>query len=143
MRPPDNDFSPDEQLYLRLKPESFKQGGISFESIPLDEVRLPDFSVNRSKYSHPEDVVKPRPTYGIAEFKVKDIPGPLPELPEIPVFSFRVEHLPGEDNYSHSEVWTYKDGQHSTSKPPRMVRMRFRALLHEKMTLIKLPNFGD
>jgi len=60
MRGIDSDFAPDEQLYLRLNPTYFPKEYVAAKQVPLNEVRFPDFSVNRGKYSQPEDVLKPR-----------------------------------------------------------------------------------
>ncbi len=56
---PDNNFTPDEPLYLRLSPDGWVPEFAAQRKIPLNEVRFPDFSVNRGKYSEPEDVLHP------------------------------------------------------------------------------------
>ena len=137
---PDNNFTPAERLFLRLNPVGWVPEVASQQKIPLNEVRFPDFSVNREKYSRPEDVLRPNwPDYGIASFRVMDVPESLVHEQTGHQFDFRVEHVPEPDNYAHSEVRTYEGGQRARREPSKAVRLRFRAILQQRIILIREP----
>lgn len=109
-RPAEQQFEPDEALYKRCRKVDVDEGHLAAESI-----RFPDFSVNRAKYSDPEDVLLPDyEGWGVAEFQVKDVPArvPMEELTQPPAveYTFSVVHDPLDDNYSHTEVRALKDG---------------------------------
>ena len=150
MREVDSDFAPNEQLYLRFNQTHIPKEYAATNQLPLNAVRFPDFSVNRGKYSLPEDVLKPKwPNYGIATFQVQDIPKPIIHVTDI--FSFQVEHVPTTkeehptegENYAHSEVRTYRNGGRSfksqTDPVPKIVRSQFRAFLREGMKILRQP----
>lgn len=142
----DPDFDLDEQLYRRCCPTQVVENRLLPEAI-----NFPDWSVNRAKYSQPEDVLFPNfHCCGIASFRVRDIPRELKsggeKGQEENVFEFKVVHCPEEDNYSHSEVRTYKNGIHDKSdknfknKINKTVKKEFRQLLSDRTTLIRQPN---
>jgi hypothetical protein len=98
----DNQFSPSEALYYRMSvvgPVGSRPEGI--------DIRLPEDSVNRGKYSEPGDVLYPNYFHlGVAEFPVSAIPGPRPftdQQGETRTYALTVEHDPKDDNYAHSE----------------------------------------
>lgn len=128
---PDPEFEDSERLFRRIHPEHFMEGVLADAFLPF-----PSFSVNREKYSQPEDVIRDHPTFGIAAFAVGDIP---PELEGEPgqAFRFGVEHAPLPDNYAHSEVHSYQNG--AKAKPSRIVRKRFRDLLRQRATIMRRP----
>jgi len=131
----DPSFDENENLYNRFKQNYFKDGKFLPEGI-----RFPDWSVNREKYSEPEDVLIPNYSdWGIIEFKVGAIPQSLESLGDVK-FDFKVEHDPYDDNYSHSEVRTYKNGVHEKRIDlPKLVKKEFRQRLSEKIIVIKQP----
>lgn len=98
-------------------------------------IPFPAFSVNREKYSRAEDVRHGHPEHGIFAFEVQAIPCQVEESP----YHFGVEHLPEEENYSHSEVRTYLEGQPSEREPPKSVRKLFRQRLLARCKLIAPP----
>jgi hypothetical protein len=115
-RPVDPHFEPTEALYYRCTPGHVINDG---QSLSPAGIKFPNTSVNRGKYSEPEDVLispvdKPIPgieLMKIAVFSVQDVTFSI-TLP-LPAKScdFKVEHVPLPDNYSHSEVRAYKDGK--------------------------------
>jgi hypothetical protein len=127
---PDPEFEASERLFRRLHPDHLVSGFLIDAFLPF-----PAFSVNREKYSHPEDVVRDHPHFGIAAFSVGDIPERLDS--EGQIFRFGVEHAPLPDNYAHSEVYSHLDGV--PAKPPRIVRKRFRDLLRRRTVVLKEP----
>jgi hypothetical protein len=136
-RPADPDFLPSELLFRRIHPRQFLEGRVDETSL-----ESPDFSVNREKYSVPGDVVAQHAGFGICAFRVRDIP-PRIQSGDGRVFTFPVEHVPEEDNYSHSEVRTYCDGERvlKPKKAPNTVRTEFRILLFKdnKVVLLRSP----
>lgn len=137
-RPVDDNFDDNEHLYNRFKKEFIDQGKFS----PMG-VKFPDWSVNREKYSDPEDVLIPDfLDWGIAQFKVSDIPNTVPSPPQSDVkYTFKVKHDPAEDNYSHSEVRSYKNEEHTRKiEVNKTVKKFFRQLIAEKTVIIKQPN---
>lgn len=103
-------------------------------------IKFPDWSVNRSKYSEPDDVLIPSYLdWGIAEFQVESVPKKM-ESPGNVVFEFKVEHDPVDDNYSHSEVRTYKEGTHHKNiDVNKTVKKQFRQMLSDRTRLIRSP----
>ncbi|MCP4662813.1 MAG: hypothetical protein GY856_46060 [bacterium] len=99
----------------------------------------PDFSVNRAKYSEPDDVVLSQPNCGIASFTVADVPELLLSKEDVE-YRFSVEHDPLADNYSHSEVRSYERWRRlAPKKPPKAIRTLFRLTLVSKMKILKNP----
>ncbi|MTJ22697.1 hypothetical protein FJR06_15770 [Dolichospermum sp. UHCC 0352] len=131
--PVDMSFDENEKLYNRCQKEH-----INGERLLPTGIKFPDWSVNREKYSDPEDVLVPNFfDWGIAQFKVSDVPEQI-ESPGNIKYDFRVEHDPTEDNYAHSEVRTYKDGNHSKKlEVNKTVKKLFRQMLSEKTVIIK------
>ena len=104
-RPVDSHFEPTEKLYRRCQGDH-----IVGDRVLPQAFRAPDFSVNRGKYSQPEDVLMPSyERWGVVSFQVKDVPARILSAGGAK-FEFGIVHDPEEDNYSHSEVRAYKNG---------------------------------
>jgi hypothetical protein len=131
----DQDFDESELLYKRCLAEHIEE-----ERLLATAISFPDWSVNRAKYSEPEDVLIPDYLdWGIAAFEVGNVPKSLISPGNVK-YDFRVEHDPVEDNYSHSEVRTYKDEHHDKKLDPnKTVKKRFRQILSEKTVIIRQP----
>lgn len=117
-RPVDPEFASDERLYRRVVRSDHvgADGYITPAGIPF-----PDLSVNRGKYSKAEDVLIGHPTaVAIAAARVGDIPARIDDHEFAPV------HDPLPENYSHTEIRAFVDGEHVRRKPPKTVRNRFR-----------------
>lgn len=100
---------------------------------------FPDLSVNRSKYcAKPEWVLLPNwVNDGVIAFRVMDIPSRLEQSGTTYVFEFRTVHDPEDDNYSHTEVRTYRNGMHDKKiEPPKTIRKKFRQMLAESAHLV-------
>jgi hypothetical protein len=134
-RPVDPHFEPDERLYLRVHEDHLDSGRLGAGAI-----RFTEQSVNRGKYSQPEWVLIPRFfDWAIAQFTVQDVPNSIAS-PGGPVFTFKTEHLPEQDNYSHSEIRTYKNRAYEKNagkKVSNKVKLQFRAKLANAATIIK------
>jgi hypothetical protein len=90
-------------------------------------------SVNRSKFSIPEDVLfSETGAYnglGVIEFQVFEIP-PKVSQDNGPTYVFFMTHQPEENNYSHSEIWSDREERTYTFREPsRTVSLTFRTLL--------------
>lgn len=135
-RPVDPVFEPEERLYRRLRVIDVDLEG----RIEPTSLESPDFSVNRGKYSEPADVILSDSSHGIASFTVADVPESLLSAEEIE-FQFSVEHDPLDDNYSHSEVRSYKSGGRlgPRKKPPKAIKTLFRLSLVPKMEILREP----
>jgi hypothetical protein len=129
------DFDPEEQLFRRCRQEDVDEGRLSRSAI-----RFPDWSVNRSRFSEPGDALLPDwAGWGVAAFAVKDVP-PSVASEGGPDVEFKVEHVPLEENYAHSEVRAYKLGKHSRDLGvPKTVKSRFRQILSEKSRIVIEP----
>jgi hypothetical protein len=140
----DSEFLPDEILYLRILREHIDNLDatevVEDLRLALMAIRYPDFSVNRQKYSEPEDVIFGLAGWGIAHFKVEHVP-PTVEGEQGSTCEFKVEHVPEPDNYSHSEVRAYKNGQHDRKmKLPTTVKSVYRQKLAEKARILLKPS---
>ena len=94
---------------------------------------LAGHSVNRSKYSLPEDVLEPdccdgnfRPEYVVLQILVSELPT---EITASNGTSYRIRpvHRPKETCYSHSEIWCNEQGDidQPYQRPPKDVRNLF------------------
>ena len=135
-RPVVPQFEVDEALYRRYDPRH-RQG---HRLLPAALSPFP-LSVNRGgRFSRPEDVLFPdKFDWGIASFKVKDVPEWLaPDSGEPDRYDFRLRHTPKEDNYAHSEVCSFKNGCFDRNvNPQKTVRKQFRLILSEKIVLVR------
>lgn len=142
----DPEFEPEEYLYLRLKPACWT-GEAPIVQALLNHVRFPAFSVNRGKYSKPEDVLQPEQSnWGIGSFRVGEIPGPLyqerkdlGDESDADKYTFGAVHLPEHDNYAHSEVQSSCNGVRNV-QPSKTVKLEFRSRLRERIHVLKAPS---
>jgi hypothetical protein len=133
-------FDSHELLYLRFGLDDFVDGQLVTAAL-----RIPGQSVNRGSFSSPEDVLfHPEGDYnglGAVEFKVEDIPVTVVGEQDS-TFMFFMQHVPLEENYSHSEVWSDKPpGTGDCRKPSRSVGLKFKAELCRRIRedRIKIP----
>lgn len=130
-RADDQTFGAPERLFRRYTRLHYINGqfsntGFSFDSPP---------SVTREKYSEAQDVIFSEAdefaNWGVLSFRVADLPTSFP--PENPLIRFFPRHVPMEDNFAHSEVWS--DAIPATGgyvKPSKQTRKLFRALLSQR-----------
>ncbi len=134
-RPDDPVFDRGEQLFRRLSLGDVDAAG----HVEPSSLQSPDFSVNRGKYSEPDDVVLLHPKCGIGQFVVADVPESL-RSGEGVEFQFSVEHAPMDDNYSHSEIRSYNHGiRLAPKKPAKSIRTLFRLALVSRMKIMRAP----
>jgi hypothetical protein len=152
-RPVDPDFQPSEGLFFRCQQESIQED----RRIKPASVRFPDQSVNREKFSRCTDVLMPSASrdeqensqewilWGVAKILVSDIPAPMETVGGRPnqamTYSFTVAHDPEEDNYGHSELRVFKNGQRESDKRriSDNVKKRYRTMIALKAGLVVRP----
>jgi hypothetical protein len=150
-RPVIEKFEPSELLYRRcVKNDLAIDDENELWSITVE---FPAFSVNRELQSEPmefrsapEDVLIPPDgkvttnieLMGVVQFPVSAVPGSLTPLQGGATVNFRIEHLPEDDNYSHSEVRAYKGGVLATSVS-ETVKKDFRSEIARHATIHKQP----
>jgi len=118
-RPLDAAFLANERLFFRCTLDGIGDEG----RIKPASIHPPDQSVNREKYSSCRDVLLPDGSprskvwilWGVAMILVEDVPPETRSAGGI-AFRFTVEHDPLDDNYGHSELRVYKNGQRERDK---------------------------
>jgi hypothetical protein len=133
----DPEFDPGELLYRRYLKEHWIDGTFSNTGFSF-----PKQSVNREKYSEPEDVLflpdgTSNAEMGVLEFAVRDIPPTLQHGG--PAFLFFPKHVPIEANFSHSELWcdrAERTGEYV--EPNSTVKKLLRTKLSQRV-IIRIP----
>src|SRR5258708_496291 len=134
-RPEEDHCPPEEFLFRRYLREHWVGG--QFSGVGLRFAEDSGISVSRARFSEPEDTLFSQTGefngWGVLEFKVMDVP---PEIEVLHVaFSFFMRHVPYDDNYSHSEIWS-SDTRVPTGtyvQPTPAVRKQFRAIIGQRM----------
>ena len=99
----DPHFDEDEELYIRFPPGPAQR-------LRDVDIRFPDQSADRSKYSDPQDVRNPDwHTWGVAAIVVADVPEPY-RTDDGPTYEMKVVHWPLRDHVAHTELRVHKDG---------------------------------
>ena len=136
----DGNFKGWHQLYRRCEKED-----IIGDRLNPSRIKYANTSVNWSKYSKPWDVVFDHPKQGIAQLSVHHLPTELPKKPPAgakPVLhSFLPEHYPEQQNYSHSQIMTFKAGV-KLVKPelPATVKKEFRTIVSDRSLILLMPD---
>lgn len=136
----DNSFCNWHLLYRRFASEDLIGNRLN----PI-KIAYKNTSVNWSKYSKPWDVVYDYPSHGYGQIMVNYLPSELPK--EIPpgsnpkLHSFFPEHKPLEDNYSHSEIVTFKENTkiQGNVELPSIVKKEFRTIISDKTLILSYP----
>ena len=125
-RPVVPDFAPPEGLYRRYQRTHFFNG----ELLPA-AFAFPRQSLNRSAFSEPQDVlfseVGAFDGWGVLEFVVGDVPESIDGA------AFFMMHVPYEDNYAHSELWSGSPAEYKEPSPA--IRKKLRAHLAARITV--------
>jgi hypothetical protein len=129
-RPVNPQFDAAERLFRRCVDLEIREGRVFADQIPF----YPAMSVNRSRYSYPEDVIYPEIwRCGVFSFRVDAIPDRYAIAGA--GYEWLPSHEPEDDNYAHSEVHTLKNGVFSQTKLSLTVKKHFRALLAKSSTV--------
>lgn len=140
-RSEDQVFASDEQLYRRVP---FVLWDEDEDDVDLDAIELPDMSVVRSKYAHPEWARFDRGEYhefGVIGCRVDAIPDGFLHL-GVFAWSFHAVHVPHRRNYPHAEVQAFEDGKHVDGKTHGLdpdAHLRWRELLFRQVKKICRP----
>ena len=148
-RPIDPDLPATEKLHLRCLLEAIDQRG----HIKPANIHFPDQSVNRQRFSRPRDVLlrdgseqsKAFILWGVASILVSDLPPDDQTTGGAGsrgiTYSFSAEHDPEEDNYSHTELRVYKNGQRErkSKKINSQVKKRYRTNLALQTRIVVRP----
>lgn len=145
----DTSFSQDEDLYWRFTEVGYNEHALTrlqwLVAILRAQFRLPDQSVNRSKYSRPFDVLFPdHCDLGVLSFRVSTIPSHF--APDSVRYGFTVEHVPLWCNYSHSEIWVYKNQTrmpHNQKLGARTVKHHFFKSVAASARVERHPTLGE
>lgn len=149
----DNDFALDELLVYRLRTDDVIPDEHGALAVIPGNLRMPDFSVNRTKFSDPDWVLYPHwPEMGYATFSVGDVleAGAIAaeklraREPKAATHEFKPVHEPicefNENwNFAHTSVVCFKAGKPKKS-PARLARFEFRQLLASRMKIAKRPS---
>jgi len=117
-RAPDQSFGPTEELYVRCTADECQSLGDKATIKPA-ALRVASQSFNRQRYSKIRDVLLPSPDIpksrswilaGVAVCAVKSVPAQVLDGTGA-VCRFQVEHDPLDDNYSHTELRAYVNGE--------------------------------
>ncbi len=137
-RAEDPNFTPDELLYRRFQQDKLVNGWPMSLNISMDDAS--GISVNRERYSLPQDVLEPdccdgnrREGMVVLQFAVSDLPEQLSTSER--EYRFKPKHAPLECCYAHSAIWCNGEGNidQPYEKPSKTARDLFRARLLEKM----------
>lgn len=140
-RSEDQEFTSNEQLYRRVP---FLLWDEDDDDVDLDAIELPDMSVMRGKYAHPEWARFDRGEYhelGVLGFRVDAIPDGFLHL-GVFEWTFRAVHVPHRRNYPHAEVQAFEDEQHVDGKTRNLdpdAHLRWRELLFRQVREIYRP----
>jgi hypothetical protein len=136
-RDPDPNFELAERLYRRCKKDQVSDDG---KLLPA-AIGYKNWSVNREKYSEPEEVlIRDWLSWGIAFFRVEHLPANMKSTEGANVFDFRAIHAPLDDNYAHTEIVTYKNGLLAMNPdPPLEVKKKYRQIISDRSSIIKAP----
>ena len=133
-----NCYSSYHKLYRRFNSDDLLENRLNPARIAYKNT-----SVNWSKYSKPWDVIIDFPDSGYCQILVRHLPSELPKekVEGSKLHKFEPEHKPLEDNYSHTEIVTYKDGGKMTGNfdLPSTVKKEFRTIISDRSLILSTP----
>jgi hypothetical protein len=139
----DPEFLPSELLYYRMR----VAGPVGSRPVGGIDIRLPEDSVNRGKYSEPGDVLFPKYFHlGVVQFPVSAIPASRSFTNQQRMtreYALNVEHKPDYDNYAHSNIIAFRDRARAkdSGEIPKTLKSEFRQLIAEAMVIcIAVPD---
>src|SRR5436309_8641364 len=134
----DSSYRPSDRLYRRCVKED-----IEGDRLLAARIRYDDNSVNWSRYSKPWDVIFDYQGQGIARWLVRELPKRIPEnLPpgtKVELHDFMPSHVPLCDNYSHSEIWVYRNGIRIQRLSSSLAKKQFRTIMSDKSFILFSP----
>lgn len=140
-------FNKEEYLFRRV-PLDYWDEPCDVRDLDVDAVQMPDISVGRSSFGHPEwvrfDVANGRffEDWGILGFQVQHVPAEQ-HSEGVNRFTFKVVHRPEELDYPHSEIQASKNGvpidEEHAEELPEDVHLVWRERLLRKAEVIIKP----
>jgi hypothetical protein len=137
------DIDPAERLFRRVSPDDWGE-----PHPEVDALDIPDMSVNRGKpIGEPTWVLLESDEYaewGIVFFVAGEIP-PRMSHADGSEFTFQATHVPLDENYPHSEIWAYKDGERAQARRlfDRDLSLRWRNALLQRTRVYIRPGEAD
>lgn len=136
-------FDPNEYLFRRVPLALWSSAD---DPVEVDAVELPDMSVGRSRFGHPEwvrfDVVNNVhfEDWGVIGFRVRSI-HPRFWVNGIEEFTFEPCHDPLEQDYPHTEVRVFLNGQHvpTLDGVPEDIHLKWREMLLREVERLIRP----
>jgi hypothetical protein len=135
----DHAFKLRHHLYYRCNEED-----VVGDRLIGTRLRCEGVSVNWSKYSKPWDVIFDYPDHGIARFVVRSLPKELPQQQPsgkpVDPHSFLPHREPIKTNYSHSEIWPYRENIRLKRLSSKIVRKEFQTMMADRSLVLRGPN---
>ncbi len=133
---PDNPISENEVLYRRCDAKDFAPTG----RLEIARIGFHGWSLNRSKYSIPRQVLIPDREGCVGAIRASDVPARIVPDPPATPYDFKVVHTPQEEdvNYAHSEFVALKDGNPvPRPDPSKDVKKRFRSQVSDALRRLR------
>jgi len=138
----DPHFYQDEFLYRRIPLALWENAA---DPVEVNAIKLPDISVGRSKYGHPEWLRLDKERYfegwGVIGFQIQDIPAERWHE-GVFHFTFTTFHDPADWNYPHAEVRAFENNARIDleEKLPEDVHLKWRELLLRETKIFLKPH---
>lgn len=137
---PKVDIQPGERLYRRVNPADWGE-----PHPEVDALDVPDMSVNRGRpHGEPEWVLLEsdnHAAWGIVYFVADTIPARMIHS-DGTEYTFRTEHVPLAENYPHSEIRAFLNGERFQTKKSlfdRDLSLRWRNALLQQTRVYRRP----
>ncbi len=146
----DQEFSLAERLFRRCRPDHVLDGKLQAAAL-----KLPDISVTREKHGglpgdarwmtraelRPDEQLAVYDDWYVVSFRVADIPNSITAPNQGKTYSILPRHVPYDDLYPHTEIWTLNEGVHvvKENRFPPVVKSQLRHVLAEKATVVLTP----
>jgi len=147
-------FLEDELIYRRFKVEGSQEDWNANNQISVKIFPVSNDSCNRSKYCEsPEDVLfNTRPSdegkhyldWGIIALEVtrlNDFEFSFYQNSNRKIFLIKVEHVPSECMYPHSEIRVYENDSLVVQDKPKSTKSAIRKFLMDRIVIVKEPQF--
>lgn len=144
-RPAIETFDDQEYLYRRVPTAIWPSADVP---LTVDAVKLPDISMARSALGHPEWLRLDthagifRKNWGVIGLQCVRI-RPAFQPADGPPFTYRIVHVPLDDDYPHSEVQAFEGEKHLNTKEsvlPEELHLEWRATLLEVHEVMIRPH---
>jgi hypothetical protein len=123
-------------LYFRFPPPKEDDEEEEYRELDDADILFPNQSVNRDRYSQPEDVIFNFPGWGIGAIEVQQIP-PRLESPGQdnkvgPTYNFKPVHKPEACNYAHAEIQVFSGTENVRRVSSNNIKKQYRTLMRQR-----------